>query len=240
MTGPPAGRRPETDLPLLPNGAARLDFPDATPRPGRRAACRDRSASRDRARTTTRSSSGNHVLAGAFYATRLYRDLRERRGLVYHVGSALRMTKTRGMIELEYACDPQNVARARAIIERDLREMRTTPVRAGGAAAGPPAPPQQHSARRVERGRDRARSPHPFGRGPAARRARARRHTLPATRRRRGGGGVRAVAATGRSRGGRAGALRAAPSGARSSDDLAHAHFTGGGRRGLVATASRC
>jgi len=39
---------------------------------------------------------GNHVLAGAFYATRLYRDLRERRGLVYHVGSSLHMTKTRG------------------------------------------------------------------------------------------------------------------------------------------------
>ena len=72
---------------------------------------------------------GNHVLAGAFYATRLYRDLRERRGLVYHVGSSLHMTKTRGMIELEYACDPRNVARARAIIESDLREMRRTPVR---------------------------------------------------------------------------------------------------------------
>jgi len=37
------------------------------------------------------------------------------------------MTKTRGMIELEYACDPGNGARA--IIERDLREMRRTPVR---------------------------------------------------------------------------------------------------------------
>ena len=71
---------------------------------------------------------GNHVLAGAFYATRLYRDLRERRGLVYHVGSSLQMTKTRGMIQLEYACDPENVARARAIIERDLGEMRTAPV----------------------------------------------------------------------------------------------------------------
>ena len=73
---------------------------------------------------------GNHVLAGAFYATRLYRDLREHRGLVYHVGSSLRMTKTRGMLELEYACDPENVARARAIIVRDLDEMRTTRVRA--------------------------------------------------------------------------------------------------------------
>jgi zinc protease len=31
--------------------------------------------------------------------------------------------------ELEYACDPQNVTRARAILERDLGELRTTPVR---------------------------------------------------------------------------------------------------------------
>ncbi len=72
---------------------------------------------------------GNHVLAGAFYATRLYRDLREHRGLVYHVGSALHMTRTRGRIDLEYACDPENVSRARAIIARDLGDMRTTPVR---------------------------------------------------------------------------------------------------------------
>ncbi len=122
------GQRPETDLPPVPpNGPAQLDVPDAT-------------RVQDDVRLAeivgvTRSSPdyyalelGNHVLAGAFYATRLYRDLRERRGLVYHVGSSLRMTKMRGMIEIEYACDPENVARARSIIERDLDQMRTTPV----------------------------------------------------------------------------------------------------------------
>jgi zinc protease len=125
----PDGERPETDLPPVPqNGPARLEVPDA-------------SRVQDDVRLAetigiTRSSPdyyalelGNHVLAGAFYATRLYRDLREHRGLVYHVGSSLRMTKTRGMLELEYACDPQNVARARAIIQRDLDEMRATRVR---------------------------------------------------------------------------------------------------------------
>ncbi len=112
---------------MPPNGAARLAVPDAT-----------RVQDDVRLAETvgvTRSSPdyyaldlGNHVLAGAFYATRLYRDLREQRGLVYHVGSSLHMRKTRGMIELEYACDPENVARARSIITRDLNEMRTTPV----------------------------------------------------------------------------------------------------------------
>ena len=123
------GPTPETDLPPVPpSGPGRLVVPDAT-----------RVQDEVRLAETlgiNRSSPdyyaldlGNHVLAGAFYATRLYRDLRERRGLVYHVGSSLHMTKTRGLVELEYACDPQNVARARAIIERDLRDMRTTPVR---------------------------------------------------------------------------------------------------------------
>jgi zinc protease len=71
---------------------------------------------------------GNHVLSGAFYATRLYRDLRERTGLVYTVESALDVKRTRGSFEVVYACDPPNVAKARGIIEQNLREMQTSPV----------------------------------------------------------------------------------------------------------------
>ena len=71
---------------------------------------------------------GNHVLSGAFYATRLYRDLREKTGLVYVVGSALGVHKTRSVLEIFYACYPQNVSKARSIVEKDLREMRETPV----------------------------------------------------------------------------------------------------------------
>jgi len=123
------GPKPETDLPPVPpNGPARLVVPDA-------ARVQDDVRLAETVGVTRSNPDyyaldlGNHVLAGAFYATRLYRDLRERRGLVYHVGSSLHMTKTRGMIQLEYACDPQNVTRARAILERDLGEMRTTLVR---------------------------------------------------------------------------------------------------------------
>jgi zinc protease len=71
---------------------------------------------------------GNHVLGGGFYATRLYRDLREKTGLVYHVGVDLEAGKTRSSYTVTYACDPSNVARARAIIDQNLKMMQTQPV----------------------------------------------------------------------------------------------------------------
>ncbi|HEV2385717.1 MAG TPA: pitrilysin family protein [Candidatus Acidoferrales bacterium] len=71
---------------------------------------------------------GNNVLGGGFYATRLYRDLRENAGLVYYVGSSFQMGRTRSIYSVSYACDPENVSKARAIILRDLRQMQTQPV----------------------------------------------------------------------------------------------------------------
>jgi len=66
---------------------------------------------------------GNTVLGGAFYASRLSRDLRENTGLVYTVTSSLNVGRTRGFYSVTYGCDPQNVFKARAIVERDLRDM---------------------------------------------------------------------------------------------------------------------
>ncbi len=71
---------------------------------------------------------GRHVLTGAFYATRLYQDLREKTGLVYSVETLLDAGKTRSDFAVSFACDPQNVEKARAIVERDLREMQKEPV----------------------------------------------------------------------------------------------------------------
>jgi zinc protease len=68
---------------------------------------------------------GNMVLGGAFYATRLYRDLRKDSGLVYNVGSSFNVGKTRAIYEVGFGCDPQNVSKARAIIERNLKDMQT-------------------------------------------------------------------------------------------------------------------
>jgi zinc protease len=68
---------------------------------------------------------GNHVLSGAFYATRLYRDLRENTGLVYTVESFLEARKNRALFGVFFACDPPNVGRARSLVEQNLREMQT-------------------------------------------------------------------------------------------------------------------
>jgi zinc protease len=73
---------------------------------------------------------GMNVLSGAFYSTRLYRDLRETTGLVYSVGAEIESGKTRAVFAVSYACDPPNVARARALVERNLRDMQTKPVTA--------------------------------------------------------------------------------------------------------------
>ena len=66
---------------------------------------------------------GIHVLTGAFYATRFYQDLREKSGLVYAVEAFLHAGKTRSTFGVFYGCDPQNVTKARSIVERDLTEM---------------------------------------------------------------------------------------------------------------------
>lgn len=71
---------------------------------------------------------GNHVLGGGFYATRLYRDLRENKGLVYFVSSSFDIDRTRGIYRVFYACDPANVDATQAIVHQNLTEMQTEPV----------------------------------------------------------------------------------------------------------------
>jgi len=68
---------------------------------------------------------GSHVLDGGLYASRLSRELRENTGLVYSVSSTLDADPTGTSYTFNYGCDPRNVSRARAIIERDLKEMQT-------------------------------------------------------------------------------------------------------------------
>jgi len=68
---------------------------------------------------------GTQVLGGAFYASRLSRDLRENSGLVYEVSSSFEANPTRALYMVSFGCDPQNVSKVRAIVERDLEEMQT-------------------------------------------------------------------------------------------------------------------
>ena len=125
-----AGPKPKTDLPPVPpNAASSAAVPDAS-------RVQDEVMLAETLGVTRRHPDyytlqvGNHVLAGAFYATRLYRDLREETGLVYVVQSTLEAGKTRAEYFVFYGCDPGNVSRARALVERDLREMQTTPASA--------------------------------------------------------------------------------------------------------------
>jgi zinc protease len=67
---------------------------------------------------------GNHVLGGGFYATRLYRDLREKAGYVYNINDSLRASETRANYSIDYGCDPKNVSKARSMVEAELRAMR--------------------------------------------------------------------------------------------------------------------
>jgi zinc protease len=71
---------------------------------------------------------GSQVLGGAFYASRLSRDLRENSGLVYDVSSTLEAEPTRAFYIISYGCDPHKVSKVRSIVERDLREMQTSAV----------------------------------------------------------------------------------------------------------------
>ena len=73
---------------------------------------------------------GNHVLGGGFYATRLYHDLRQVAGYVYTVDVSLHASKTRASYSVYYGCNPENVSKARALVERDLDQMRTQNVSA--------------------------------------------------------------------------------------------------------------
>jgi zinc protease len=74
---------------------------------------------------------GNFVLGGGFYATRLYHDLRQVAGYVYNVENQLSATQTRGTYTVEYGCDPANVSKARALIQRDLLAMQAENVTPG-------------------------------------------------------------------------------------------------------------
>jgi zinc protease len=70
---------------------------------------------------------GNELLGGATLASRLYKDLREDRGLVYFVNSNLDVGNTRSTYSLRFGCDPGNVSRAKGILRSDILAMQTKP-----------------------------------------------------------------------------------------------------------------
>jgi zinc protease len=71
---------------------------------------------------------GNNVLGGAFYSTRLTRDIRKEAGLVYSIQSSFEFSQTRGLYTVTYACDPQNVEKVHRMAKEEVRRMQLAPV----------------------------------------------------------------------------------------------------------------
>ncbi len=120
-----SGAKPQTDLPPVPrNRAATVVVPD-------RGRVQDEVTLGQTFGLARRDADyyplqlGLNVLSGAFYATRLYRDLREQSGLVYSVGAELESSNTRSVFVVSYACDPANMSKAKAMVARNLREMQS-------------------------------------------------------------------------------------------------------------------
>ncbi|MES1923999.1 peptidase M16 domain-containing protein [Salinisphaera sp. T31B1] len=73
---------------------------------------------------------GNQVLTGGFYASRLYRELRAERGLVYYIHSGIDASRTRTHLAFEYGALPDKVATANRLIADALTQMIDAPVSA--------------------------------------------------------------------------------------------------------------
>ncbi|GAC1533971.1 MAG: pitrilysin family protein [Candidatus Velthaea sp.] len=71
----------------------------------------------------------NGVLgADGTFDTRLMHEIREQRGLVYSVSSALSVTRERGTFEINFSANPLNVAPAVRLIKQNLQRMIDQPV----------------------------------------------------------------------------------------------------------------
>jgi zinc protease len=123
-----AGLKPETDLQAIPvNQASAATVPDPE-------AVQDSVSLAEQLNINRFDPDyyplqlGNHVLGGGFYATRLYHDLRQVNGYVYNVDVSMNASKTRASYSVTYGCDPDKVSKAKALIVRDLEQMRTQPV----------------------------------------------------------------------------------------------------------------
>jgi zinc protease len=122
------GPTPATDLPSVPPNVPEVSaVPDAS-------RVQDRVTLGQTLGLSRRNSDyyalelGNGVLGGAFYSTRLTRDLRKDAGLVYYVQSSLQFSRSRGLYLVEYACDPDNVTKVHDMVAAEIKQMQTAPV----------------------------------------------------------------------------------------------------------------
>jgi zinc protease len=121
------GPKPDTDLPAVPaNGAATIAVPDAT-------RVQDVVVLAENLALTRTNPDyyamelGSAILGGGFYSSRLSIHLRKEAGLVYSVDSNLQIGRTRGVYLIDFASDPQNVAKAAAMAVQDVKGLQDQP-----------------------------------------------------------------------------------------------------------------
>jgi len=122
-----SGPKPQTDLPPVPLNAAAFKRIAAQGRTQSTVTLQENVAVRRSDPDYPALQLGDAILGGGFYSTRFSRDLRQHAGLVYSIGAGVHANATRGSYSVEYGSDPGNVPRARAIIDRDLRDLAAKP-----------------------------------------------------------------------------------------------------------------
>ena len=65
----------------------------------------------------------NSILGGPAMNSRLNRELRERRGLVYTVETACALYSDCGVFQVYFGCDPKNVGKCTATVRRELEKL---------------------------------------------------------------------------------------------------------------------
>ncbi|WP_297918657.1 pitrilysin family protein [Metallibacterium sp.] len=122
--------RPDLDLPAVPpNQPAQQVVPDKTSVQDTVALVQNTPLTlRDPARYAL--TVGNQVLGQGGFASRLWRDLRVKTGLVYGVSSSFDIGRTRSTYRVTLGCDADKVGQARAIVVRDIEQMQRQPISA--------------------------------------------------------------------------------------------------------------
>jgi zinc protease len=122
-----SGPKPDTDPAPIPLNQGRVEHVDAPGRTQASVSLQENVAVRRTDPEYYALQLGDAVLGGSFYATRFWRDLRKDNGYVYNISAGVSASKTRGGYSVEYGSDPSKVAPARALIDRDLRDLSKAP-----------------------------------------------------------------------------------------------------------------
>jgi len=121
------GPRPQIDLPAVPaNASATIAVPDGTRVQDIVVLAENLALTRSNPDYYAMQL-GSALLGGGFYSSRLSIHLRKEAGLVYSVDSNLQIGRTRGVYMIDFASDPQNVAKAAAMAVQDAKSLQDQP-----------------------------------------------------------------------------------------------------------------